>query len=105
MAGETAKATAQTTPAAATAQGAQPAQQAAAMQQQLAAHWAAGGPFGMALRDRLAPVQQTGNAAARISGEHISTLLYGVGTVERHTAPYTGRDYPNPNDYRDETRR
>jgi len=82
-----------------------PAQQDAEAGERLAAFWAAGGTFGMALRDGLAPVQQEGNAAARMSGEHISNLLYGVGAAERHTAPYTGRDYPNPNDYRDETRR
>ena len=82
-----------------------PSQQDQETQEQLAAFWAAGGTFGMAVHDGLAPVQQEGSAAARISGEHISNLLYGVGTVEHHTAPYTGRDYPNPNDYRDNTRR
>src|SRR5262249_50057891 len=84
---------------------AQPARQDVETQERLAAFWAAGGTFGMALRDGLAPVQQEGTAAARMSGEHISNLLYGVGAAERHTAPYTGRDYPNANDYRDEKRR
>jgi hypothetical protein len=98
----TADETAGTTPAAETAQS---PQQDVEIQEQLATFWAAGGTFGMAVHDGLATVQQEGSAAARISGEHISNLLYGVGTVERHTAPYTGRDYPNPNDYRDDTRR
>jgi hypothetical protein len=79
----------------------QTSQAGAQQQDPLAEFWAAGGTFGMALRDGLASVQLEGSGAARASSEHVANLLYGVGNVEQHTAPYTGRDYPNPNDYRD----
>ena len=87
--------------ASATADEDQAPQAGAQAQDTLAEFWAAGGTFGMALRDGLAPVQLEGSGAARASSEHVASLLYGIGNVEQHTAPYTGRDYPNPNDYRD----
>jgi hypothetical protein len=67
----------------------------------LKAFIASGGTFGMAIRDTLAQAQSDPSGAAKMSGEHISNLLYGLHAVEQHTAPYTGRAYPNPNDYRE----
>jgi hypothetical protein len=67
----------------------------------LKAFFAAGGTFGMAVRDGLAQAQLSASGAAQMSGDHIANLLYGSQNVDEHTAPYTGRAYPNPNDYRD----
>lgn len=67
----------------------------------LRAFIASGGTFGMAVRDTLAQAQSDPTGAAKMSGEHISNLLYGIQAVDEHTAPYTGRAYPNPNDYRE----
>ena len=66
----------------------------------LKAFIASGGTFGMAVRDGLAQAQLDATGAAKMSGDHISNLLYGLQEVHEHTAPYTGRAYPNPNDYR-----
>lgn len=49
----------------------------------------------VALRDGLTPVQARGNAAARISGEHLARLLYDQGAVEQHRAPYDIHYGPN----------
>lgn len=65
----------------------------------------AGGTFGMALRNHLAQAQLSGTGAAKLSGEHLANLLYGEEAVEEHTAPYTGREYPNLRDYDDTNRR
>ena len=67
----------------------------------LKAFIASGGTFGMAVRDGLAQAQLDPAGAAKMSGDHISNLLYGSQNVNEHTAPYTGRAYPNPNDYRE----
>jgi hypothetical protein len=67
----------------------------------LQAFIAGGGTFGMAIRDTLAQAQLDPTGAAKMSGEHIANLLYGTTAVDQHTAPYTGRAYLNPNDYRD----
>ena len=67
----------------------------------LTAFIASGGTFGMAVRDGLAQAQLDATGAAKMSGEHIANLLYGLREVNEHTAPYTGRAYPNPNDYRE----
>lgn len=67
----------------------------------LTAFITSGGTFGMAVRDGLAQAQLQASGAAKMSGEHISNLIYGLSNVNEHTAPYTGRAYPNPNDYRE----
>ena len=72
----------------------------ATSQDELKAFIASGGTFGMAVRDGLAQAQLDATGAAKMSGDHISNLLYGLQEVNEHTAPYTGRAYPNPNDYR-----
>jgi hypothetical protein len=77
----------------------------AAPKDDLKAFLEAGGTFGMAVRDGLAQAQLSGEGAAQMSSDHLANLLYGVGTVELHTAPYSGRAYPNPRDYNDTSRR
>jgi hypothetical protein len=47
-----------------------------------------------ALRDGLTPAQAHARGATRLSGEHLSGLLYGPGTVEAHRAPYNQRYSP-----------
>ena len=76
-------------------------EEAATSTDALKAFFAAGGTFGMAVRDGLAQAQLSASGAAQMSGDHIANLLYGSQNVDEHTAPYTGRAYPNPNDYRD----
>ncbi len=92
---EATDATATAAPSAATPRDAEDAGDA------LKAFIASGGTFGMAIRDTLAQAQSDATGAAKMSGEHISNLLYGAEAVDQHTAPYTGRAYPNPNDYRE----
>lgn len=48
-----------------------------------------------ALRDSLTPAQAHARGATHLSGEHVSGLLYGPGTVEAHRAPYNQRYAPN----------
>lgn len=81
------------------------AQPPAAPKDNLTEFLAAGGTFGMALRNHLAQAQLSGSGAAKLSGEHLANLLYGAEAVEQHTAPYTGREYPNPRDYDTTNRR
>ena len=49
----------------------------------------------IALHDGLTEVQSRGGAATRISGEHVSGLLYDQGTIDAHRAPYGMRYAPN----------
>lgn len=48
-----------------------------------------------ALRDSLTAAQAHARGAAHLSGERLSGLLYGPGTVEAHRAPYNQRYAPN----------
>lgn len=49
----------------------------------------------IALHDGLTEAQSRGGAATRISGEHVSGLLYDQGTIDAHRAPYGMRYAPN----------
>lgn len=49
----------------------------------------------VALHDGLTEVQSRGSAATRISGEHVSGLLYDQETINEHRAPYGMRYAPH----------
>jgi hypothetical protein len=43
------------------------------------------------MRDQLIVAQGRATGAARLSGEHVASLIYGVQPVSQHTAPYDAR--------------
>lgn len=44
-----------------------------------------------AMRDQLIVAQSRATGAARLSGEHVASLIYGAHPVSQHTAPYAAR--------------
>lgn len=44
-----------------------------------------------AMRDQLIVAQGHATGAARLSGEHVASLIYGAQPVSQHTAPYDAR--------------
>ncbi len=44
-----------------------------------------------AMHDQLVVAQGSATGSTRLSGEHISRLLYGAHPVSQHTAPYDAR--------------